>query len=258
MRDELLQTLPIYKTPSQSLWRAFELRKLREVEFVRPILEIGCSDGAFSSLIFDEIDDAIDVNPRAVDRYQRRHGTGGVYNRIHCMDARRMSFGDASYRTVFANCVLEHIPDLPGVLADCCRVLQLGGTLVTTVPLERMNDHLMIRSRWYARWRQSNLVHVYLLSEQGWKDLFLAAGFSSVEFAPYLSGRNCHLWDRIDGVVGLGFGRYKLGAALAKALEKSPVGLSRRVYERVARWLVPHIDTVIGNDACTMFLIARK
>ena len=174
------------------------------------------------------------------------------------MDARKMSFGDASYRTVFANCVLEHIPDLPGVLADCCRVLQFGGAFVATVPLLRMNDHLMVRFRWYARWRQSNLVHLNLLTEQGWKDLFHAAGFSSVECSPYLSGRNCRLWDRIDAFVDLGLGRYRLGAAVGKVLERSPAGLSRRVYERVASWLAPQIDTVIGDDACAMLLIARK
>lgn len=145
-----------------------------------------------------------------------------------------------------------------GSLFQCYSHPQFGGAFVATVPLLRMNDHLMVRFRWYARWRQSNLFHLNLLTEQGWKDLFHAAGFSSVEYLPYLSGKNYRLWDRIDAFVDLGHGRYRLGAAVGKVLERLPAGLSRRVYERVATWLAPQIDTVIGDDACAILLIARK
>lgn len=61
MRDEMTSTLNIYTWPSQALWRYFELRALKELHYERPILEIGCGDGQFSSLLFREIDDAIDI-----------------------------------------------------------------------------------------------------------------------------------------------------------------------------------------------------
>jgi len=130
----LLLTLDIYGVPSQSLWRACELSILRELKdkyvFERPILEIGCGNGAFSALLFDSIDDGIDMNPRAIENCRQY----GLYQRLHWMDARQLSFPSSTYKTVFANCVIEHIQDLPHVFSDSRRVLAPEGWLVDTVP----------------------------------------------------------------------------------------------------------------------------
>ena len=165
MRDEMIATLNIYKWPSQAFWRYFELQALKGLQFERPILEIGCGDGRFSSLLFREIDDAIDINPRAVERC--RMLAGGPYRRVRCLDARQLQFSEGGYGTIYANCVMEHIPDIEGVLAGCYRGLRSGGKLVITVPLETMSDHLVFRWRWYAKVRQRQLVHVNLLNERG-------------------------------------------------------------------------------------------
>ncbi len=45
-------------------------------------------------------------------------------------DARRLPIRDAAVDVVVAGECLEHIPDLPGVVAELCRVLAPGGTLV--------------------------------------------------------------------------------------------------------------------------------
>ena len=86
MRDEMIATLNIYKWPSQAFWRYFELQALKQIEYERPILEIGCGDGQFSSLVFREIDEAIDVNPHAVEKCRRL--ANRLYRRVQCLDAK--------------------------------------------------------------------------------------------------------------------------------------------------------------------------
>ena len=257
MRDEMTATLNIYKWPSQAFWRYFELQALKHLQYERPILEIGCGDGQFSSLLFREIDDAIDINPRAVERCQVL--AGGPYQRVRCLDARELEFSEGGYGTIYANCVMEHIPDIKGVLAGCYRGLRTGGKLVMTVPLETMNDHLLFRWGWYARVRQQQLVHVNLLNERGWKDLLLGIGFTSVEFRPYLSGEACKFWDRLDSPGCIGFGRYRIAPILGRTFQLVPVALRNRLLANVSKWLTGKAKGKASlGPACAEVLIAQK
>jgi SAM-dependent methyltransferase len=258
VRDEMTATLSIYKWPSQAFWRYFELKALREIEYERPILEIGCGDGQLSAMIFEEIDEAIDINPRAVEKCRRV--AGHVYRQVRCLDARELQPSDGGYATIFANCVVEHIPDIQGVLAGCFRGLREGGRLIITVPLEEMNRHLLLPWNWYARLRQRQLVHLNLHSEQGWRLLLERAGFSSIEFRSYLSGRECRLWDTMDSPGCVGTGRYCVATGVGF--------LARRVLPRPAKqWLLRHLAywltaraTAGGSKepGCASVVVARK
>ena len=257
MRDEMTATLNIYKWPSQAFWRYLELQALKELQYERPILEIGCGDGQFSSMLFREIDDAIDLNPRAVERC--RMLVGGPYRRVRCLDARQLQFFEGGYGTIYANCVMEHIPDIEGVLAGCYRGLRPGGKLVMTVPLGTMDDHLLFRWRWYARVRQQQLVHVNLLNERGWRDLLLNIGFASVESRPYLSGEACRFWDRLDSPGCIGFGRYRIAPTLGRVFQLAPVALRNRALANLSKWLTGKAKGKAGlGPACAEVLIAQK
>ncbi|WP_238015371.1 methyltransferase domain-containing protein [Dactylosporangium sp. AC04546] len=56
-------------------------------------------------------------------------------------DATRLPFADASVDVVSAGELLEHVPDVPGVIAEACRVLRPGGWLV----LDTINDTALAR-----------------------------------------------------------------------------------------------------------------
>lgn len=58
-------------------------------------------------------------------RLARAHGVTAVR-----ADARRLPLPDGSVDVVVAGEVLEHVPDLPAVVAELARVLRPGGTLV--------------------------------------------------------------------------------------------------------------------------------
>lgn len=258
MQDVMTATLRAYKWPSQAFWRYFEVQALREIPCERPILEIGCGDGRFSSLVFHEIDDAIDVNPRSVERC--RKFSGQLYRRVRCLDARELNLQDGGFATVYANCVLEHIPEVVKVLAGCFRGLRPGGKLVITVPLVRMNQHLLFPWGWYARLRQRQLAHINLLSERAWEELLRGVGFSDVEFRPYLSGRACRFWDTIDSPGCIGFGRYRLATALGLLAERLLPGRAKAwVVGRLASWLSTKAEAEADKEpACAAVVIARK
>ena len=258
MRDEMRATLGIYLWPSQAFWRFLEVGALRQIEYERPILEIGCGDGRFSSLIFQEIDEGIDVNPRSIEKCRRL--SGRLYGGVRCLDARNLPDSQDKYGTIYANCVMEHIPDIEAVLAACSRALRPGGKLVMTVPLVRMNEHLLFPWRWYAEMRQRQLVHVNLFTEEKWMAILRAAGFSGVEFHPYLSGVACRFWDSIDAPGSFGFGRYRAAVLLGRGAAKLlPRELKDRSAGRLARWLARKAEANEGSgEACAVVAIACK
>jgi SAM-dependent methyltransferase len=255
------RVLPIYRTPSQSLWRAYELAKVIELRdrlgFERPILEVGCGDGGFTALVLDHVDDGVDINPRSLERCRAEQGDR--YERLHRMDARKMDFPEGTYGTVFSNCVLEHIPGLPEVLASSYRALKKGGKMVATVPLREMNDHLAVRSERYAEMRRRQLVHVNLLTSEEWDAAFRTAGFSRVEQYPYFHARQCRIWDRLDVPLALGVGRYRLGTAMfyaGRALLPDAAG--RALRGATSRLMSGAFDNRDPGAPCAAAIVAYK
>lgn len=209
----------IYDIPSLAAWRAAELKVLRQCTFAPPVLEIGCGNGRFTSLLLPRVEWGIDLNPREIELCA---GRNGLYGRLSSMDARRLKFADGVFATVFANCVMEHIPDLARVLAECRRVLRPGGALIATVPLIEMNRHLLLTSAWYARLRAGQLQHCHLLTADAWVTALSKAGFTTVRTTPYLSARMCEFWDRVDGPLSMGAGPLTLGRAYSFGLRLLP------------------------------------
>jgi SAM-dependent methyltransferase len=258
MRDQMSATLSIYSWPPQAFWRYFEVKALQQIEYDRPILEIGCGDGQLNSLILDEIDEAIDINPRAVEKCRRL--AGSLYREVRCQDARKLEYSKDGYGTIYANCVMEHIPDIHGVLAACYRSLRPGGKLVITVPLLEMNEHLLLPWRWYAKMRQRQLVHVNLFTQEEWENVLRSVGFCSVEFRPYLSGEACRFWDTLDGPGSVGFGRYRLAAVLGRVTPKVlPKIVRERIRDSFSRWFSAKAEAAEGaGPACAVVVMAAK
>ncbi len=243
----------IYDIPSLAAWRAAELKVLRKCTFEQPVLEIGCGNGRFTSLFLQRVDWGVDLNPREVKLCTE--GVG-IYRRVGCMDARRLTFADGVFATVFANCVVEHIPDLARVLVECRRVLRPGGAFIATVPLVEMNRHLLLPSAWYARTRAKQLQHLNLLTEDAWVAALSQAGFATVRTTPYLSARMCNLWDRVDGPLCMGAGPLTLGRAYRIGLRLLPTPWQTKLNRQWQHYFISALQQDPVACPCAMLIQA--
>ena len=196
----------------------------------------------------------MDINPREVDLCAKRNGN---YRRLGCMDARRLTFADGVFATVFANCVVEHIPDLPRVLEEARRVLRPGGAFIATVPLVEMNRHLLFESAWYARMRAEQLQHLNLLPEDAWVAALSKAGFATVETVPYLSAAMCERWDRVDGPLCMGAGPITLGRAYRVGMRLLPTFLRSKLNRQWQHYFIRALEENPSQSPCAMLIQAR-
>ena len=242
--DQLMQTLQVYGFPSQAYWRAFEVDVLASCSFERPILELGCSNGRFTNVVCGRVEAGIDINPRAVEVAR----ASGIYQEVHVQDARYLR-DEPEFRTIFANSVLEHIPDLHSVLAVCHRALLPGGRLITTVPLADMNSSLFFSSQRWIRYRQDRLSHVNLWTMDQWREALKNAGFEVERTRRYLSPGQIRLWDKMDGVAVIGTRRVNIGSLSQKVIDLLPGFLRQRIDSFCCNALSSHLgDDGSEND----------
>lgn len=122
-----LRELPYFR----SILRAVEARFYQRLDLPRPILDVGCGDGHFASVVFSaSIDLGLDPHRPSLREARRR----GAYRALVNSDGTRIPVGSGSLGSVVSNSVLEHLPDLDGVLSEIARGLRRGGPLVFTVP----------------------------------------------------------------------------------------------------------------------------
>src|SRR3989344_452037 len=135
-RSTFLIRLWTYAPFSWAVIRTRECELLSQQNFTRPILEVGCGDGLVSSVVFNfqrkSIDMGIDLNLEELRRAKKT----GIYGQLQVADITKCKFKSKSFNTIFANGVLEHIPDLNAAISEISRLLKPGGILITTSPTD--------------------------------------------------------------------------------------------------------------------------
>ena len=122
-----LRDLPYFR----AILRAVEAQFFQQFELTHPILDVGCGDGHFASLVFDQPLD-VGIDPWAGPIHKALEYGG--YQHLVRGDGGQMPFPDAFFGSALSNSVLEHIPHVRQVLADTARVLQPGGLFLFSVP----------------------------------------------------------------------------------------------------------------------------
>ncbi|MFQ5942182.1 MAG: class I SAM-dependent methyltransferase [Anaerolineales bacterium] len=186
-----LEALPYFR----GMLRAVEARYMHEVPLPGLVLDVGCGDGHFASVTFDQsIDVGIDPVHSSLQEAKRR----SAYRFLVQATGDRLPFADASFASALSNSVLEHVSNLEGVLAETGRVLQADATFAITVPnpgyrselslprfLKRVRLHRL--SRGYRDWFMRMSRTWNLLDEEGWGAMFETAGFEVRQSERYFS-----------------------------------------------------------------------
>lgn len=159
------------------------------------IVDIGCGDGHFASVTYEQkIDVGIDPDHASLREARDRD----AYRLLVQASGDRLPFADASFASSISNSVLEHVKNLEGVLAEIGRVLKANGPFATTVPnpgyrselsfprfLSRVRLHRL--SRGYREWFMRMSRTWNLFDEAGWKSLFERAGMEVKQSERYFS-----------------------------------------------------------------------
>ena len=127
--------------------RAIESRYYQDFDLPSPILDVGCGDGNFAALTFDQqIDVGLDPwhGPiHEASQYQK-------YRLLTEADGGRMPFPDGYFASALSNSVLEHIPQVQTVLNETARVLQPGAPFYFCVPNTNFTQNLSV-ARFFDR-----------------------------------------------------------------------------------------------------------
>jgi len=132
-----LQALPYFR----SITRSIEAGFWQDFNLPRPVIDIGCGDGHFASVTFDE---PLDVGLDPWGGPIREAKRWGGYKSLVQADGGQMPLPDESFACAVSNSVLEHIPHVDQVLAETARVLKPGAPFLFCVPNPRHNDELAI------------------------------------------------------------------------------------------------------------------
>lgn len=183
--------------------RTLECQIYTRLVFARPVLDLGCGEGLFAKILFDEkVDTGVDPNPRELERARQLD----VYDELIRCAGDAVPKPDGSYNTVFSNSVLEHIPDLGPVLQEVNRLLAPGGRFYLTVPSNSFDQYTVINqllvaaglprlATRYRRFYNTFWKHHHCYSLETWEASARQSGFEVVESYTYDPRRICLLND---------------------------------------------------------------
>lgn len=245
--------------PHRALLRSIECKFMNAIELVHPVLDIGCGDGNFASISYDEPID-VGLDPMERDLREAAAMRPGVYHEVVQGSATQLPFGDGSFATVVSNCVIEHIPDVDRTLAEISRVLMPGGVFATTLPSEHYPEYLLgstvlrkIRlGRASAAYGDffNRISHHYHVDPPGvWEERLRRVGLEMTQHTYYFSERAHHAFDMAHylGIPNLASKR------LAGKWVLHPVQM-----KPYAWWYRRYYDESIPESGAYQFVSARK
>jgi len=182
-----------YAPLALALERSLECELYARQDFKHPVLDVGCGEGLYAFMLFDEkVDTGIDPNPYEIKRARQY----SIYTELINCSGYKIPRSDGRYNTIYSNSVLEHIPDLEPVLKEIHRLLAANGYFHATIPTHlfqtytvgirfltsvRLNSLAKRYEGFYNRfWSQ---IHCY--PPDKWANIFQGCGFRVVDIIEY-------------------------------------------------------------------------
>jgi SAM-dependent methyltransferase len=201
-----LQELPYFR----ALLRAVEARFYKDMTLPSPVLDLGCGDGHFASLAFEEpLDMGLDPWWGPILEAASRCS----YHTLVCAEGNHMPYPSAYFSSAVSNSVLEHIPDLDPVILELARVLKPGAPFIFCVPNHQFQSTLFLGQFFdklklpgfanaYRRFFNRISRHYHCDSLETWRDRLEKAGFEIEEWWHYFPPEALHTleWGHFFGV----------------------------------------------------------
>lgn len=246
-----------FEHPAIVLWRAIELKyvalALSKYKLDEPILDIGCAEGKIANILFSNQKLlGLDIDWE----FLKENNKTDVYKALVLADACSLPYKEKVLGSIFSNCVVEHIPNIDGLLNEARRVLKDGGIFLFTVPSDRFANWLFgsvildklglkTLSSWYKRKRNRMLNHFHCYNHNRWNAILKEKGFDLVEYRYYMGGKATFIWDFL---------------ALLVFILKT-VRLSKYLLPTVNKMSSKYLEKYYRMDSCEgsgLLLVARR
>lgn len=122
--------------PSMSLWRSWEHAAFQGIRLREPVLDLGCGDGRFFKLLWPNLTHVIGLDPDS--KAIVAASASGSYPQVVRAKGNGLPFATSSFSSVFANCSLEHMSDLEGVMREVYRILRKDGSFACSVVTDKL------------------------------------------------------------------------------------------------------------------------
>jgi SAM-dependent methyltransferase len=171
------------------------LSALRRHACPEPILDVGCGDGLFARIAFENAEVwGIDIDARE----GRWAAASQAYAQVVLADVTQAKLPEAFFATCVANCSLEHVPRIDLAMKNIFDSLKPGGRVFMFVPNKIWAQHLLsyrflsaIGAKGLASTLQQGIDaifrHEHLYDADGWHDVLADAGFEVEAMEPVLS-----------------------------------------------------------------------
>lgn len=268
--------------PATSLWRAVEIGHLLAADALPHGgrgLDLGCGDGSITQLVGQELAAEWDLVGLDPDEEELALAAKlGLYSALHMAQGDAIPEADASFDFVFSNSVLEHVPNLEGVLDEVARVTRPGGRIVATVPTPAV--HRLLRGpgllgrlatgahdrRSYLEAIDRRVAHVNLWAEERWRLELGARGLDVQLASTYMWSAELRRWEVLANLTAgllvrtVGRGRQPIEIQRSLGLRRStpPAGLTAlgRAIGHVAALGVDGVDDGRGGG-CLLLVAVR-
>jgi 2-polyprenyl-3-methyl-5-hydroxy-6-metoxy-1,4-benzoquinol methylase len=185
-----------YRTDRESFWvrglgRLLYLFPIRrgdvdaEVRFLHAVpaghlLDVGCGSGewlaSMRKLGWHVLGVDFDENALKIARQEGLE--------VHFGSLEEQHFPDDSFDAVTFSHVIEHVPDPARTLAECARILKVGGKLVLLTPNGASLGHRLFKKQWRGLEPPR---HLHIFSIESLSSMLEAAGFRRVTIHPQIA-----------------------------------------------------------------------
>ena len=243
-----LRDLPYFR----ALLRAVESSYYQDLPLPAPVYDVGCGDGHFASLTFDQkIDVGLDPWHGPIHEAQKF----GAYKSLVEADGTQSPFPSQYFASGFSNSVLEHIPHIDDVLKETARVLKKDASFYFCVPNTRYLSELSISrvlGKGYIEWFRLMSRTQHADEPDVWNERLERAGFELIRWWHYFSPSSLRVleWGHYFGIPSL-FARILTGRWIIVRANWN-LWLTRKFLSKYAS------THPIENGAYTFYVTRRK